>query len=79
MKKKEEEEEEEGAKKRRSGDMPSYPISQFTELEDVMCKVNKSMGARGQPLVERVKFGSGAKVGDANELTSVSSGEEGGC
>lgn len=54
--------------------MPSYPISQFSELEDVMCKVNKRMSGRGSPRMERVKFGSGAKVGGANWLTSVSSG-----
>lgn len=41
--------------------MPSYPVSQFSDLEEMMCKVNK----KAQKKVERgvAKVESGAKVG----------------
>lgn len=47
--------------------MPSYPLSQFSDLEEMMCKVNArgKKGAQRKLRVEQGKFGSGAKVGDA--------------
>lgn len=50
--------------------MPSYPLSQFSDLEEMMCKVNKKSAKKVQRGVGKVE--SGAKVGQVMGLTFAS-------